>query len=493
MKVSIITEGFQDTGYGHLTRCLSLYQAFEERNITPAFYINGDGAAKAFVPNTNHKIVDWLTHPTKLLTDIKNSDILIIDSYLAGIEYYETFSKLSKISLYIDDNLRLDYPPGILLNGTINAETFPYKKKPGIDYLLGAQYTPIRKEFWNRTARKINQSISTLLITFGGQDVKSLTVPTLQALQENYSGLTKLVVVGNASQKRKELENIKDRHTNFYYSITASQMKELMLSSDVAISAAGQTLYELAVTGTPIIAVVVADNQKSNMLEWKKTGALQDTIFHSDHIYLKKIIDQLNYMKSVSTRKKLSSVGRKKIDGQGSRRVIKFLIDKFCEVDSFYLRTASENDSKIVFDLSNDPGVREQSINRSSIDWNNHKEWFSQKINEPNYLFLLAFDKEDNFIGQVRFQIEVNYSTVSISIVKEFRGKGLAKKILINACTAALSGRHNIQTIIAYIRPENTASIKGFESANFKYSGKEKINNEQFLKYLLVKAENENR
>ena len=143
MKVSIITEGFQNTGYGHLTRCLSLYQAFEERNITPAFYINGDEAAKRFIPGTNYKILDWLAHPTKLLSEIKNSDILIIDSYLAGKEYYDTLSTLCDVSFYIDDNLRLDYPPGVILNGTINAETFPYQKKTNTEYLLGAKYIPI--------------------------------------------------------------------------------------------------------------------------------------------------------------------------------------------------------------------------------------------------------------------------------------------------------------------------------------------------------------
>ena len=31
MKVFIITEGGKDIGFGHITRCFSLYQAFEEK------------------------------------------------------------------------------------------------------------------------------------------------------------------------------------------------------------------------------------------------------------------------------------------------------------------------------------------------------------------------------------------------------------------------------------------------------------------------------
>lgn len=32
MKVFILTEGGKDIGFGHITRCLSLYHAFEERD-----------------------------------------------------------------------------------------------------------------------------------------------------------------------------------------------------------------------------------------------------------------------------------------------------------------------------------------------------------------------------------------------------------------------------------------------------------------------------
>ena len=42
MKVVIVTEGGKDIGFGHITRCISLYQAFEERGIIPEFIVSGD-------------------------------------------------------------------------------------------------------------------------------------------------------------------------------------------------------------------------------------------------------------------------------------------------------------------------------------------------------------------------------------------------------------------------------------------------------------------
>ena len=38
-KVFILTEGGENKGFGHITRCTSLYQAFEEKGIIPEFIV----------------------------------------------------------------------------------------------------------------------------------------------------------------------------------------------------------------------------------------------------------------------------------------------------------------------------------------------------------------------------------------------------------------------------------------------------------------------
>lgn len=485
MKVSIITEGFQNTGYGHITRCMSLQQAFETRNIFPTLYINGDENARTFLTTKNFKTINWLNNPTLLVAEIKNSDVVIIDSYLAGKDFYENLSKYAKTSLFIDDTLRLEYPAGIVLNGTINAETFPYKKKNGTDYLLGSKFIPLRKEFWNVPSRKHNQILTSILITFGGQDNKNLTPVTLRALAEAFPGLKKNVVVGSGFNNKSEIEKSADTNTKLHFSPAASGMRELMLSSDVTISAAGQTLYELAATGSPTIAIAVADNQRSNILEWKKKGFIIDPISSNDVNFLRKTIGQIESFKSISQRKKSGNAGKENVDGQGSLRVVQFIIERLCNTNSFYLRKAVESDSQRVFELSNDPTVREQSINKKNINWDEHQTWFGKKIKEEDYIFLLAFDKKDNFIGQVRFQIERNSAVVSISVLKDFRGKGLSKKILREACSKTFSGRNHIREIVAYILPHNEASMKAFISIGFSFAGEENIEEENFYKFIL--------
>jgi spore coat polysaccharide biosynthesis predicted glycosyltransferase SpsG len=148
MKVFIITEGTKNTGFGHITRCLSLYRAFEERRITPKFIINGDDSIEGLLKHIIYQIINWIDEKNRLFETVKDVDIAIIDSYLADISFYKKLSELAKIAVYIDDNKRLDYPKGIVLNGNIHAETLNYPKKDGITYLLGTKYTPLKKEFW---------------------------------------------------------------------------------------------------------------------------------------------------------------------------------------------------------------------------------------------------------------------------------------------------------------------------------------------------------
>jgi len=109
MKVFIITEGGKDIGFGHITRCLSLYQAFEERGIKPKFIVNADNNVEYLLKQVNYQIFNWLDEKSKLFEMLKDADIAVIDSYLADISLYNKIANLVKISVYIDDNKRLDY------------------------------------------------------------------------------------------------------------------------------------------------------------------------------------------------------------------------------------------------------------------------------------------------------------------------------------------------------------------------------------------------
>ncbi len=149
------------------------------------------------------------------------------------------------------------------------------------------------------------------------------------------------------------------------------------------------------------------------------------------------------------------------------------------------LRKAALDDAKLVYDLSNEDLVRENSINQHKIIWEDHINWFSNKITNSNCLFLLGFTKGNQFIGQVRIDIDNNDSTIGISITKEFRGKGLSTYLLMNSANLFFDKFESIASITAKINKNNEPSLSTFIKAGFVFSHTEKINLTEFLVFKL--------
>ncbi|GAB6282483.1 MAG: hypothetical protein STSR0008_12290 [Ignavibacterium sp.] len=309
MKVAIITEGYQGTGYGHLTRCLSIYQAFEEKGITPLYIANCDKEGKKFIPNVDLLQMNWLEKSEELISNISDFDIAVIDSYLASKELYERIYKTVKKAVYIDDYLRLDYPPGVIVNGTVGAENLPYKKDDKHEYLLGIDYMPLRKEFWDVEVPKRNGKVKNVLITFGAQDFRNLTSKVLSFLIKQFPHYDYYIVGGKLST-----DEINKKNVHYYNSVYAKKMLELMLKTDLAVSAAGQTTYELARVGLPTIAIGVADNQKYNLKGWKEIGFIKEEIWFEENNLFEKVKSNIE--------KRENSKIEDHIDGQSARKII---------------------------------------------------------------------------------------------------------------------------------------------------------------------------
>jgi len=334
MKVFIITEGGKNIGFGHITRCLSLYQAFEERGIKPKFIVNGDNDIEYLLNGANYQLLNWIEKPEKLFKLIKGSDIAIIDSYLADISLYNTLSDLVKLPVYIDGNKRLEYPKGIVLNGNIYAERLNYPKKDGVKYLLGIKYTPLRKEFWGLSEKKINEKIKSVMVVFGGSDTKNLTPKILSFLKNVYPNLIKNVIIGNTFHNIEEIKKYDDKNTNLIYYPDAEKIREIMLESDIAVSAGGQTLYEFARVGVPTIGICVADNQRLNIQEWERVGFISYIGYCSNENILTNLKNAIEKNIDYNLRKRVSILGRKIIDGKGSLNLVDKVISSFFRISN---------------------------------------------------------------------------------------------------------------------------------------------------------------
>jgi spore coat polysaccharide biosynthesis predicted glycosyltransferase SpsG len=327
-KVFILTEGSIDVGFGHVSRCTALYQAFEEYGITPTFVVNGDQTIAKFIKGIDIKFINWLKNLDEFIESIKEEDIVIIDSYLADNVVYNKLSVVSNILVCLDDINRLNYPESVIVNGAIDACLIEYKNIENKKLLIGSKYQPLRKAFWESSKKVINVRIQSVFITMGGNDMRNLTPKILNQLCVSYPSIIKHVIIGRAFVNIKEILESGDYNTEFHYDLNDYGMMEMMKKSDVAISASGQTLQELAVTGVPTIGVIVADNQKIIAKSWMMTGFLSIAGEWNDEKLELNILQKIFDLKDQYIRITKSKIGQSLIDGRGCKRIIEFLMNK---------------------------------------------------------------------------------------------------------------------------------------------------------------------
>ena len=101
-----------------------------------------------------------------------------------------------------------------------------------------------------------------------------------------------------------------------------------MREADMAIAGGGQTLYELAATGTPTIAVQLFDNQASSVAGLVELGAVLDGGRFDGTKSLRAMTSRVHeLMRDAELRRSCSRQGQAVVDGRGAERVAAVMRD----------------------------------------------------------------------------------------------------------------------------------------------------------------------
>jgi UDP-2,4-diacetamido-2,4,6-trideoxy-beta-L-altropyranose hydrolase len=460
MKVLFLTEGGNNIGFGHITRCLALSYGFKLKNIKSEFYINADDSAKKVLKNVKYKIFNWIENQNNVFKALSKFDFVVIDSYKAPRDfYYKVSSIMNGRILMIDDYNRIEYPNGIVVNPSIYGDKLRYPKKKDVKYLLGPKYIILRPEFWEIPKKRINKEIKKVLITFGATVKTEFINKIRQFIEKEFP--YKVVVV-EPSKK----------------TLTAKEMLKLMLECDLCISGGGQTLYELARVGIPTIGICFAENQVLNLKYFKKLGLIEFAGWYNDEKVFLNLISKIKIYKSYEFRKKKYMLNKNISKIFQIDNIIYEVIKKIAL--SANIRNVKSSDIWKIYEISNDPEVRYYSVNSEKISVKEHIKWFN--LVEKKRFYIAEIN--DKIILQVRFKEEKNADVISISTNKEFRGLGLTKLIFPLVIERYFNDFPNAKRIIAYIKKNNVISKKLFESNGFK---KIKSQNFKLLKYVYEK------
>ncbi len=127
------------------------------------------------------------------------------------------------------------------------------------------------------------------------------------------------VVVGPFSGHSDDLRAIAERTAQVVI-LEQPDMREAMLRADVGVSAGGQTLFELAVTGLPAIVIAMAANQKQNVADFAAAGTIRSAGEHDMPRLASRFAAAFEEVRSAEVRRDMSRRGLNLVDGRGAER-----------------------------------------------------------------------------------------------------------------------------------------------------------------------------
>jgi UDP-2,4-diacetamido-2,4,6-trideoxy-beta-L-altropyranose hydrolase len=334
--VLFVTCGGRSAGFGHVRRCLSLAEALLRRSVVSEFLVAGEAAVAGIVSGAGFTCRRASGEAVTLVEAVNcvrelSPSVIVADSYDFTADFFRELGEAGPAVVAIDDLARGSLPVALVVNATvgITAGDYPRPSGPGPRFLLGPAYALLRPGFALELSRTFHGRVSRVLLTLGGSDPGSLMPKLIRWVGTELESASLGVVAGplfdNLADVRVEARAIGSRVTVHE---RPQDMRGLMLDADIAVSGGGQTLYELAATATPTVAVRLAGNQARNLSGFEKAGALTCAGASDDAGLEAAVRERVGWLAdNPQERSRMAAAGRALVDGRGAERVAAVLAE----------------------------------------------------------------------------------------------------------------------------------------------------------------------
>ena len=337
MKVFFRADGNSRIGWGHVMRSISIACAYSG-NGDECFFVCADDSMAEIIHsygfelynlNSDYKSMDKELPAFFEIINREKPGLIFFDSYFVDYDYLEKFQHLCKTA-YIDDLYSLPYPVSYLINYNIYASEERYinlyKNYKIPHMLLNIKYAPLRKEFQG-IIRGYSESIKHVFVSVGGSDEFGLALKFIKCLEKEneFVGSRSFhFILGNFEPDREEIIQLSNKYEWICIHEKVKNMSDLMCKCDIAISAAGSTLYELCACKVPTVSYVMVDNQidvargflDNELILY--AGDIRDNSYSVDNI-----INCFNKLcNDGKKRHKLFNRMRDYVDGRGAERIV---------------------------------------------------------------------------------------------------------------------------------------------------------------------------
>jgi spore coat polysaccharide biosynthesis predicted glycosyltransferase SpsG len=275
LKIGFRVDASNTIGTGHLMEVIALIEALRKKiDFAPAVVTTNN--AFTIEKLRDHEIRQIIYLPwelreeaeaEQLVGDLKDigCEHLVVDLLHRSNDYYGYLnSNLKTTCVILDNSEHKETPASLVVNFSITQDPDFYRNADhhNTKYLIGPRYFCFDEVIRGvESVRTVGQKVERVFVNQGGSDPYGLTAKILRAVELGNFGQEFHIVLGGLinAETRSEVETLKKSFAKanykFYSDLPKSSLYALMGNADLAVSAAGNTLYELLFIGVPTLVI----------------------------------------------------------------------------------------------------------------------------------------------------------------------------------------------------------------------------------------------
>ncbi len=269
--LDIRCDGGTDIGMGHVVRCVALAEMLKDKFDIHFIVQKTDGSVYNFIKDFGYTF-HTIDRTKESVIDAQNSlrmfrpgSIVVLDGYNFKTDYQESIRGNQHKLVVIDDLHAWHHVADIVINHAPSVARSDYQSENYTKFLLGLDYTLIRKEFHNfKTNSARSEAISRAIISMGASDVNNMTSKFAEVLLSISVFEEIHILLSSINPHAASIATLKAQNSkriSLHMDLNAQELCKLISNADLMICPASTIALEACCVGVNLLTGYTAANQ----------------------------------------------------------------------------------------------------------------------------------------------------------------------------------------------------------------------------------------
>jgi spore coat polysaccharide biosynthesis predicted glycosyltransferase SpsG len=255
--------------------------------------------------------------------------VVCIDQRDWTSECFASLKKDNRILLVaFDHGFRRHYDADFMINPSLEAEEIAYSKSESCEALLGPKFAMVREEIHTLRQHPTERMAENFqfLVTLGAGDRWGHGLKVLEAVKKSPVKFETHFVVTADWPHTEDAKKLIGNHPRVHFYEDPSFFPQLMARADLALTSAGNSTYELAYLGIPMMTLALTPDQQALGEAWARKGC-GEHLGAGENLSVDLILDRLHYwMERDQELEDRGVIGQSLVDGRGKFRLLERIL-----------------------------------------------------------------------------------------------------------------------------------------------------------------------